>query len=67
MVDASQIMAYEAGELTVDDTVAMFAEMVKDGSAWTLQGHYGRTAADMIEGGYISREGEVIRLPGDEV
>jgi len=56
-----KIMAYESGELPAEDTLALFAELVKTGQAWSLQGHYGRTAAALIEGGYISAQGEILK------
>lgn len=46
------IMAYEGGELESDeDIIAGFQAMIDDGVVWSLQGHYGRTAASLIEGG----------------
>jgi hypothetical protein len=53
------IIAYENGELTDQEVVYLFAELVKSGMAWTLQGRYGRTASALIEHGYIDREGNV--------
>jgi hypothetical protein len=54
MVDIGLIIAYEQGELDEENTIAMFQEMVNDGSAWTLQGHYGRTAQALIDAGLIN-------------
>ena len=48
-----KIIDYEQGELSDDDTVVLFQHLVNTGLAWTLQGHYGRTATDMIEDGSI--------------
>ena len=48
-----KIIAYEEGGLDDDDTVELFQELVDNGMAWTLQGHYGRTAADLIDAGLI--------------
>lgn len=59
MVTIDRIIAYEQGELDERETVEMIAEMVRDGSAWTLQGHYGRTATTLIEAGYITKDGQV--------
>lgn len=49
----SKIIAYEAGELGEDETLELFAELVRTGLAWRLQGHYGRTAASLIDAGLI--------------
>lgn len=51
------IIGYEQGELSDDEMIALFAELIRTGMAWSLQGHYGRTAAALIEGGYITPEG----------
>lgn len=58
-----QIIAFEAGELGSHDVVRLFAGLVKSGLAWTLQGCYGRQATRLIEAGFISRTGDVLRLP----
>ena len=54
-----KIIAYEQGELNDQETVHLFADLVKNGMAWSLQGHYGRTANALIEQGWIDREGNV--------
>jgi hypothetical protein len=53
------IIRYEMGDLTYDETVELFAHLIKTGMAWSLQGSYGRTAQSFIENGVISREGKV--------
>jgi len=61
MDTCSQIISYEQGELDASSTLCLFAELLRTGLAWKLQGHYGRTAASLIEGGYLSREGDILR------
>ena len=55
-----KIIRYEDGEMEEEELVQFFAELVRSGMAWTLQGHYGRTAQALIERGLISRKGEVL-------
>jgi len=55
------IMAYEDGTLEAEKTLELFAELIKSGSAWTLQGSYGRMAESLIQQGYISKSGEVLK------
>ena len=50
----SAIIAYEHGELDDVETLDLFQYLVDTGLAWTLQGHYGRTAAAMLDVGVIS-------------
>ncbi len=58
--DIGAIIAYEQGELDDAACLELFAALVKSGAAWTLQGHYGRTAANLIEREYIDAEGNVL-------
>jgi len=58
-VSVNEIVAWESGQLGTEETVEMFAKLVRSGDAWTLQGTYGRTAARMIEDGVINRAGEI--------
>ena len=53
------IIAYEQGELSDFETVKLFAELVRTGLAWNLQGHYGRVAHALIEAGYLDHEGNL--------
>lgn len=50
-----KIIAYESGEMTEDEVVEFFQQLVDSGLAWQLQGSYGRTAAALIEAGLVTR------------
>jgi hypothetical protein len=56
-MNIADIIAYEQGELTEDEVIALFQNLVNSGLAWTLQGHYGRTAAAFIEAGLVTPPG----------
>lgn len=59
-VTVDQIMAYEDGSMSSTDAVQMFANLVRTGQAYQLQGSYGRAANSLIEQGVISASGEVL-------
>lgn len=61
----NMIIAYESGELPAEDTLKLFAELIRTGQAWTLQGHYGRTSQGLIESGYINKKGKILKELGE--
>lgn len=58
-MDVGSIILYEQGDLDARGTLELFAHLIRTGDAWRLQGHYGRTAAAMIEDGWIDPAGTV--------
>lgn len=57
MID--KIIAYESGELDNVGIIELFAELIKSGQAWTLQGHYGRVANSLIENKILDNAGVI--------
>lgn len=55
------VIEYESGTLTEDEMIDGFQYLVDTGLAWTLQGHYGRTAMALIEAGYVRAPGRGVR------
>lgn len=49
------IIAYESGELSDENTIKLFQHLINNGQAWKLQGHYGRTAMALIKAGYCTQ------------
>lgn len=47
----SDIIKYEEGEMDDTEIDTFFQKLIDSGMAWTLQGHYGRTAERLIEEG----------------
>lgn len=51
------VVRYESGEMTDDETVEFFQGLVDTGLAWQLQGSYGRMARALIDAGEVAMEG----------
>lgn len=54
MDNIDNIIAYESGDLSDEESIKLFQNLVDTGLAWQLQGHYGRTAQNLIDLGYIT-------------
>ena len=50
---AGNISAYEEGRLDNEDIITLFQYLVDTGLAWSLQGHYGRSANQFIQAGLV--------------
>lgn len=51
-----RIIEYENGQLEESEVVELFQDLIDTGLAWTLQGHYGRTAMALVEAGECRRK-----------
>ena len=58
-MNVENIIKYESGEMGLGEMVQFFADMIKSGDVWSLQGHYGRNATAIIEAGIVDREGNI--------
>lgn len=47
------LIRYESEGLDDEELIEFFQYLVDTGMAWSLQGHYGRTASALIEAGYV--------------
>ncbi len=53
-----KIIRFEQGDLDARGTLELFQELVNSGAAWSLQGSYGRMAANLLVAGHITPAGE---------
>ena len=61
---ADRLLRYEMEDMGEDETLDLFADLVASGWIPHLQGHYGRMASALIQGGWISPEGRVLHRLG---
>ena len=59
-------MEFESGELPDQEVLKLFAHLIKSGKAWSLQGSYGRAAKGLIDAGYISDKGKILKEIGED-
>jgi len=55
MID--KIIAFENGELDNEGIIELFADLIKTGQVWSLQGSYRRMAQNLIDNDLINRKG----------
>jgi hypothetical protein len=56
-----QMMEYESGELSDQETLNMYSEIIQHGMQYSLQGHYGRTASALIQDGWLDNNGNILK------
>jgi hypothetical protein len=59
MMSIDKMIAFEEGELSMDDTLSLFSELISSGKVWSLQGFYGRIAKQLIDTGMIAPDGTI--------
>ncbi len=57
MTQLDKMIAWEMGDLSNDDTIELFQELIDNGMAWKLQGCYGRMAQALIDAGLCHMRG----------
>jgi len=62
VVSTNKIIDYESDEMTEEEMIIFFQELIDTGLAWRLQGHYGRTAASLIKRGYCNQQSARCKL-----
>lgn len=55
------LIDYETGELNNTNTIKLFSHLIRKDLIQGLQGHYGRTAEDLIQQGYINDKGKILK------
>lgn len=61
------IMDYESGQLGDKATLKLFTHLLNTGQAWSLQGHYGRTAQALLDEQWIIKRGKRYLINQDKV
>ena len=56
----NHLIEYEQGTLAPKETLELFSYLIGSGLAFTLQGHYGRTAIALIEDRVIDIDGTIL-------
>jgi len=52
------IIGFEGGDISEAEVVEGFQHLINDGTVWSLQGFYGRTAQSLIEQGFCKPANE---------
>ena len=51
----------EGENASIKEQLEAWAYLIKTGICWNLQGWYSRTASKLIDEGYISKDGEILK------
>jgi hypothetical protein len=58
---AERVLLYETDQMSEQEMIKLFQDLVDTGMAWKLQGHYGRTAMILLDAGVIAPPEDVLR------
>jgi hypothetical protein len=58
-VSPQDFVDYEVGGMEQEEIIIFFQKLIDTGMCWSLQGHYGRMAQHLIDGGWCSPAGEL--------
>lgn len=58
---AERVLLYETDQMSEQEMISMFQDLVDTGMAWKLQGHYGRTSMILLDAGVIAPPEDVLR------
>lgn len=53
-MNITKLIAFESGELSDEEVIKFFQEIINSGVVWQLQGSYGRFAVSLIENGHCT-------------
>ncbi len=56
-----RVLLYETDQMSEQEMISLFQDLVDTGMAWKLQGHYGRTAMILLDAGVIAPPEDVLR------
>lgn len=56
MTRVDKIISFEDGSMENEDVIIFIQELIDDGSAWSLQGMYGRIASSLIRSGICHKK-----------
>jgi hypothetical protein len=60
MIQIDDIIKYEEGDMTEIEMIHLFSGLIKSKQAWSLQGHYGRTATSLIQNNILDMDGNIL-------
>ncbi len=58
---AERVLLYETDQMSEQEMISLFQDLVDTGMAWKLQGHYGRTSMILLDAGVIAPPEDVLR------